>query len=509
MTEKSIIVIGAGIAGLSAGCYGRMNGYRVQVLEQDTRPGGLCTSWERNCYTIHGNMAFLVGSGPGLGFHRIWQELGVVPGIRMIDSEYFLVIEGLGGELFYAHADIDKLERHMRELAPEDRDVIDEFIGGVRIFARYDLPVDKAPELLSPLDKINLLFTKFPLLRTTNKWKKVPIDDFASRFKNPFLRQVFLEFKLCFSNDLPVAFLLAMFAWSHRKSFGFPEGGGLRFARAIENRFLELGGDVEYKCRAAKILTKNGRASGVRTDNGREFFADYVISAADGRMTIFDLLEGKYADKKTRHYYDDFPVSSSAVLAAFGVSRLFDDFPKTPAGKIYVLKKAISIGGREFSSLRPMIYNYDSTLAPPGKTLIRFVIPADYGYWDSLRKMSDRYKAEKEKIAGGLITFLDGLFPGLATQVEMWDVATPLTFNRYTGNWKGSMIGWDATTRTFFMPMDKALPGLRDFYMAGQWVEPGGGLPMVAASGRNVIQLICRKDKKRFSSATAGSPNNW
>jgi phytoene dehydrogenase-like protein len=51
------------------------------------------------------------------------------------------------------------------------------------------------------------------------------------------------------------------------------------------------------------------------------------------------------------------------------------------------------------------------------------------------------------------------------------------------------------------MPMKKTLPGLKDFYLAGQWVTPGGGLPMVALSGRNVIQLICRRDQKPFRSA--------
>jgi phytoene dehydrogenase-like protein len=85
----------------------------------------------------------------------------------------------------------------------------------------------------------------------------------------------------------------------------------------------------------------------------------------------------------------------------------------------------------------------------------------------------------------------------------MWDVATPLTFERYTGNWKGSVIGWDATRKTLFMPMKKTLPGLRNFYMAGQWVQPGGGLPTAAVSGRNVIQLICNQDKKSFTAATA------
>ena len=46
--------------------------------------------------------------------------------------------------------------------------------------------------------------------------------------------------------------------------------------------------------------------------------------------------------------------------------------------------------------------------------------------------------------------------------------------------------------------MRKTLPGLDNFYMAGQWVEPGGGLPAVAMSGRNVIQIICKKEKKKF-----------
>jgi phytoene dehydrogenase-like protein len=106
--------------------------------------------------------------------------------------------------------------------------------------------------------------------------------------------------------------------------------------------------------------------------------------------------------------------------------------------------------------------------------------------------------AEKEKIAGTMIVALEERFPGISSQIEMWDVATPLTFERYTGNWKGSAIGWDVTVDTFFMPMSKTLPGLDNFYMAGQWVEPGGGVPMVAVSGRNVIQLICKRDKKPF-----------
>ncbi len=97
-----------------------------------------------------------------------------------------------------------------------------------------------------------------------------------------------------------------------------------------------------------------------------------------------------------------------------------------------------------------------------------------------------------------MIALIDQRFPGLAAQVEMRDVATPVTWERNTGNWRGSFEGWLPTTTTLGMNMSKTLPGLENFYMAGQWVEPGGGLPTAAMSGRNITQIICHKDKKPF-----------
>jgi phytoene dehydrogenase-like protein len=144
------------------------------------------------------------------------------------------------------------------------------------------------------------------------------------------------------------------------------------------------------------------------------------------------------------------------------------------------------------------IYNFDPTLAPEGKTLLRVMLMSEYEYWKELRQDLKRYKAEKKQIADTVIALLDRRYPGLAAQVEMVDVATPMTFERYTGNWKGNHQGWLPTTKTFNMRMSKTLPGLGNFYMAGQWVEPGGGLPMAGVSGRYVTQIICKQDKRPF-----------
>jgi len=97
-------------------------------------------------------------------------------------------------------------------------------------------------------------------------------------------------------------------------------------------------------------------------------------------------------------------------------------------------------------------------------------------------------------VAATVIELLEQRFPGISSHVEMRDVATPLTFERYTSNREGAIIGWDVTTKTAFKRIPKTLPGLRNFWMAGQWVELGGGIPMVALSGRNVIQLIAKAD---------------
>lgn len=77
-----MIIIGAGVAGLSAGCYAQMNGYRTEILEMNNTPGGLCTSWKRKGHTFDGSPAGLAGSSPASAIFRLWQELGVADGCQ-------------------------------------------------------------------------------------------------------------------------------------------------------------------------------------------------------------------------------------------------------------------------------------------------------------------------------------------------------------------------------------------------------------------------------------------
>ena len=113
--------------------------------------------------------------------------------------------------------------------------------------------------------------------------------------------------------------------------------------------------------------------------------------------------------------------------------------------------------------------------------------------------MKKRYKAEKQSLADAVIDQLEKRFPGIKGEIEVVDVATPVTYERYTGNWQGSYMGWANTTETMGKSMSRTLPGLRNFYMAGQWVFMGGGVPGAVMSGRHLMQIICKKDKIRFT----------
>jgi phytoene dehydrogenase-like protein len=286
-----------------------------------------------------------------------------------------------------------------------------------------------------------------------------------------------------------------------RKVAGYPIGGSLDLAEALARRYTALGGRVHYSARVAQILTAEGRAVGVRLaePGGREFPADVVISAADGRSTLFDLLDGDYVDETTRGYYRSLPASESILQISLGVAR---DFSAEPPSLSFALRRPIWLGDREFNRLVVKHYSFDPTMADPGKACLSVWAEADYGYWSTLRQNPARYEAEKEKVARAVIDALDEHYPGLAGQVEAVDVATPITYERYTANWHGAIHGWAMGARKMALMMGtgmrKTLPDLKDFYMIGQWVEPGGNAQLAAASGRDVMEMICRADGRPF-----------
>lgn len=494
MAEKVITIIGAGIAGLSAGCYAQMNGYRTRIFEMHDKPGGLCTSWEREEFTIS-TTGWVTGSGPANNdYHHFWRELGALQGRTFLDFEEYARIEGRDGQVLTLYTDIDRLEQHMLGLAPEDREMISQFISMLRFFTSYNIPAETPPELAGPSQPQAMP----PLLM---KWLGMTLRDFSGQFTNPLMREALGEGGpnvFFFNPDVSLTMMMVPLASMHLKASGYPVGGSTKFVRAIEGRYLDLGGQIFYESPVTEILVERDKAVGVRLVDGTEIRSDVVISAADGRTTIFDMLGGAYVDDKIRGYYDHLALYPSILYISLGVNRLFDRTPLSVGGEVFPLKEPVTIARKELHWLAPHVYNYDPSRVPEGKTLVRVMLASDYKFWHDLKKYDPRrYKTEQEEIADQVITLLDRRYPGFADQVEMCDVATPVSFEHYTGNWQGSYLGWLSTPQTGAIQMSKTLPGLADFYLIGTWVKEGG-LSRAATSGRHVIQIICDRDRRSF-----------
>jgi len=496
--SKSIIIIGAGIAGLSAGCYGQMNGYETQIFELHDKPGGLCTAWKRKGYTFDGCIHWLVGSKSGSSMNSIWQELGALRGKEIVNHDEFMRYRGPEGKDFVLYTNVDQLEQHLKELSPADTRVSAAFCNAIRRMMVLD-QIGQTPGLRG---KIKTFFQMIPFMLTMTRYRKTTITDFARRFSDPFLRQAFAATFGMEMTDFPIIGLMMTLAWMHNKDAGYPVGGSLEFARAIEKRYLDLGGQIHYKSRVEKILVKDNKAIGVRLIDGSEHHADVVISAADGHATIFNMLEGKYINNTIKGYYDTWPIFQPIIQVSLGVAR---DLSQEPHSLICALPQPIRIAEKERSLLSMRHFCYDPTAAPAGKSAITAMFVSNHAYWKELAEDPERYEAEKKDIAIKVIKQLEQHYPGITDQVEAVDVATPLTYERYTGNWQGSMEGWMITTETMGMSygkgMDKTLPGLENFYMIGQWVEPGGGLPPAATSARKIIGMICERADKEFKAS--------
>jgi phytoene dehydrogenase-like protein len=237
---------------------------------------------------------------------------------------------------------------------------------------------------------------------------------------------------------------------------------------------------------------------GVRLADGGRHHADIVASAADGYSTIFEMLGGRYVDEKIENRYTNWELIRPLVMVSFGVAR---EFTGEPWLSIIKLERSFTVGSQAIDGLALRLFNYSTRFAPPGKTVVQIAFETEWDFWNELQNDRSRYEAEKERVAAEVLARLKAHYPGISSQVEMTDVATPYTTWRYTRNHQGAYMGWLPTSQVINTRMKRTLPGLANLYMAGQWAMPGGGVPPCLYSGRHVVQILCHRDGKPFSTS--------
>lgn len=493
MTEKNVIIIGAGIAGLSAGVYAAKAGFKTTILESHIIPGGLSTSWKRKGYLFEGGMHWLTGSSEKLTLNQIWKETGALQENNPIfnkDPFYTLIT---GNKKLHLYKNIDKLAKHLLEYAPEDKKAIKRLRRDVKLFEGVHMPVKdvlglKAKKHYQP-SLLELLKMAPAVLRLSALTKQSYVD-YVFKFKNADIRRLLLSVIGTRYNAVSFIYTLASFSSG---DCGYPEGGSLRMSQNMADTFEACGGTIQYKTFVEEVVIENKKVVGVKTDKG--FMpCDAVIVTQDTRRAIDTLfnppLEDKWAKTMRKHV-----VSEQNMFICLGVKA---DLKNYPRAMVLPLKENLCFAGLEFDSLRVNNYALYKNHSPEGcSTLTCLLIGDSYNYWKKAKE-DGTYKEKKQELANEFIARLSELIPEIKDNVEVTDVATPLTYERYCKSYEGSWMSvWEPGGKSINYPIKcNSVDGL---YFAGQRSMMPGGLPIAVCAGRTAVQLLCKDTNTWFN----------
>jgi phytoene dehydrogenase-like protein len=493
MKEK-VIIIGGGIAGLSAGIYSAMNGFDTDILEMHSVAGGQCTAWDRKNFRFDYCLHWLVGTSKG-PFHEIWKETNVLNDqTEIIDHEIHSQIIDQEGNTFTIYTNIDRWEKYLLEIAPEDETPIRNMCREMRKSALLE-PFTMPPELRSPLDYIRILPKMLPIFMVVQKFGRLTCREYFDKlnFRNKRIRGAL--YAMYGERNFSALAFIFMLGWFNQKNAGYIKGGSFPLAQRMVEKYKNLGGKLSYRKTVQKIIVENNMAKGVVLSDGNSLYSDYVISGADGYSTIFKMLDGKYISKEIDFAYKNWELFIPLVQVSFGINKEI----KSLSPILLNFSKDLVIGNTKLPyGYSVMNYSYDDTMAPEGKTTIVMRYESPWAAWKNLE--GEEYSREKVQIEKDSTACLEKLYPGITEHIEVIDVATPKTNVRYTGVKDGAYEGFMPTKENMMKSLKMQLPELKNFYMVGQWLFPGGGLPPSAQSGKWAVQLICKRKKQAFVS---------
>ena len=492
MDAKKIIVVGAGISGLTAAVYLQRSGCDVTVLEKHVIPGGLSTSWTRKGFFFEGGMHWLTGSSPKLLLNRVWHESGALKENNPItnrDPIYTLVD---GDKSINLWRDVKKLKADLLAYAPEDKKAINRLCRDVKIMSTVHLPIMDLPGLKTSRhcnEPLWNLIKMAPAGLRYGSLAKQTYEEYVNKFTNKNVRHLLMSIIGYRYNALSLVYTIAAFASG---DCGFPEGGSLRMAQNLADTFTKLGGKIQYNTTVEKVVVENAKTKGVMV-KGSLLPSDAVLVAFDTRTAVDTMfippLEEKwvYAMRKK-------VVSEQNMFFGLGIKA---NLSKYPFGMVIPFDTPFEAGGNTFNEIRINNYAGKPGYAPDGcSTVTCLLLCGCYDWWKA-KKADGTYKDEKEKLLDRFIAMLERYIPEVKGTVIARDLATPCTYERYTASFEGSWMSvWRPGDSSFVFPSkSKSVKGL---YFASERNQMPGGLPICAWAGRKAAQTVCRDWKLTF-----------
>ncbi|MBC7326463.1 MAG: NAD(P)/FAD-dependent oxidoreductase [Moorella sp. (in: Bacteria)] len=473
--DYDVIIVGAGIGGLSCGALLARRGLRVLVIEQHHKIGGYCTSFQRKGFVFDGGVEAISGLGEKGPVRCLFRELGLDPEEFFIRTREEYIIGDR--RLKIPERAEDLVELLKREFPDEEQNIPRFFREAEKVYR--EIYQDVAENGGTPLPPPLLYRVRGPqaLLDYPKnhphhyQWMQKSFQEvldtyFQNRELKAFL-SVLTAYLGAGAKDLNADAMAIIFGYYFDGGY-YPRGGSQRLADTLAGVIGRHGGEIRTGCLVEQILLENGAVYGVAA-GGKEYRSRIVVSNANAKNTFFSLVGKEHLPDWFTAYLGTLKESVSAFMVYLGVEMNL-------AGYSPLLKVIKDEGGVGIV----ISSNLDPSLAPPGKASVHLItlLPAGADDWPG---EEEEYRQKKKEFAEKLISLAEQAIPGLSRHVAVTDAATPRTFARYSLNPKGCIYGFEqsrhAPPRPYFKTPVKGL------YLAGASTFPGGGIEAVVISG--------------------------
>ncbi|MBO5480865.1 MAG: NAD(P)/FAD-dependent oxidoreductase [Clostridia bacterium] len=473
---KTVLIIGGGVSGLSAGIYARYHGYNAVICERHKLAGGNLTGWTREGYHIDNCIHWLTGTNPNTKTYQTWKELGALGQVDVLQPDVLYTCEK-EGQRFSLYRDLDKLQSEMLDLSPADEKQIQKLVQAIRT-----LQTVSGVRGFSLKDVLSLP-TLVPYLRLST-------GELSQRFAHPLLQTFFS----CFiGTEFSALALLFVFATFCGDNGGLPKGGSLAMAQRMEKRFTSLGGELLLGKEVTEIILQRNSAVGVRFLDGSTLFADYIVCACEPTVTFGKLLKRDMPKALQKQYTTEPRFSSWHCAFACDLSTL-------PFSGDLIL--CLDEKEQEILHTKQLIireFSHEPSFAPKGKNVIQTMVFVDENTakeFIALKRTPDKYRRKKLALCKAVEKILTARVPAFSNKLRPLDVWTPATYQRYTLSPTGSYMSF--ILRKNKLPAAKSawISGIKNVLLATQWQQAPGGLPTAADMGKRAIAQIVRKDAR-------------
>jgi len=506
-----VVVIGAGLGGLTCGGLLAREGYSVLVVDQRPVPGGVCHSYQRQAFTVDIGPHLLSGCGVGWPVHRVLSALGVE------DEVEFLPVDPLARTVFPGYEGLlppnfEELVDRLAERFPEERPrMLMLFREMLQMYAE----IDDLPTTFGLWDYLKVPVTHPIFIKYPNKTFSAMMDDFLLDDElKAIIAGLWVYFGLPPSQISAVFWTVVMMSYFLGGGF-YPKGGIGRLSEALVKGLEKQGGEFLPSTRAERVVVRNSRVTGVElADMGfrwladgrlspqadrtlRKTFAiaaDTVVSNADARLTMERLVGREYLPARYMAELRAMKPSLSLIKIALGVEGPVPDALAYHDTVLFDTYDMDAVYRRMHADLpdAPCDITIPSVTDPGvAPSNCHCVYLWNYAPYDA----ADDWRTVEGQVADRMIAWTERRhWPDLSRRLVFRDVMTPWTLRQYTLSTQGAPYGWTFTPSQIGFNRPQPRTPIRNLFLAGHWTTPGAGVAGVVLSGERTAEIVIARE---------------